>query len=62
MTKYMTKLLSLALSLAALSLLQACSPAGISPSSQSQVAQAFETSGTVAVSPYTRTIFSSGNF
>jgi ABC-type uncharacterized transport system auxiliary subunit len=61
MKHYMTKLLSLALSLAAISMLQACSPTA-SPQSQSRVAQAFETSGTVAVAPYTRTIFSSANF
>lgn len=40
--------------------LQACSP--ISSSPQSSVADAYHSSGAIAIQPYNRTIFSSNNF
>lgn len=40
--------------------LQACAPTGTA--SGKGVAEAFETSGVVPIGPYTRTIFSTGDF
>ena len=61
MKQYVKRLLSVALSLAALTCLQACTSNAPSVS-QSQVAHAFESTGTVAIQPYNRTIFSTSNF
>ena len=42
--------------------LQACAPSNPSSMGSNQVADAFETSGSMNVKPYTRTIFSSNDF
>jgi hypothetical protein len=57
MVQRLVKVAALAVALTGL---QACSPA-YSPSSNT-VAQAYESSGVVAVSPYNRSIFQSTNF
>jgi outer membrane biogenesis lipoprotein LolB len=59
MKGYVNRFFSIALSLAALTLLQACSG---TPQSGSNVANAFQTSGTMTLQSYSRTIFSSTNF
>ena len=59
MRQYVKRLLVVTLSLAALCPLQACTSA---LNEGAQAAQAFESTGTIAVSPYNRTIFSSSNF
>ncbi len=52
--------LNLALAGATVISLSACSSAELPRSNL--VAQAYETSGVISISPYTRTIFSSSNF
>lgn len=59
MKTLMTKLTRLTLTVALLASLQACS--GFAPASNN-VAEVFESSGTVAIKPYNRSIFSSENF
>jgi|GEM_PF-3510680 len=56
----MTTLSKLALLIATLCL-QACA-SGYAPAGSGGVAEAFEASGTVAMKPYTRSVFSSNNF
>lgn len=60
MKSFLTQLTKLSLALAALSFMQACSEP--SNYSEHKVAIAYDSSGTVSVRPYTRSIFSSENF